>query len=169
VRDAKKWVTNNQQAGISSDRLEDLLVAFPTFTSHHLDVKANGHISNRALVALYDESVKNVVTRDPDMATISRSISQFHSLLLAARWMCEDPEKRLYTKCFDPPVMEYTKDGGRGRDDDTVSVQTDSQSQTGMWLTCFFRTSADDSLDSEAFLTQDNYSCFISKPLVNGR
>jgi hypothetical protein len=55
-----------------------------------VDLKA---FSNRNLIALYENTKKHVISstdHSPEAETA------FKELLLTARWMCEDPEKRLY-------------------------------------------------------------------------
>jgi hypothetical protein len=114
------------------------LTPFPIFKSLHLNTKQDGLVSNRELITLYDDRQRNAGSlldqSADDLILHSRqTFSSFSEMLNIARWMCEDPEQRLYTKGFESiPARSSEFFSGDGIEDDGGSVQTDAQSPAGM-------------------------------------
>jgi hypothetical protein len=126
LKDTKTWLARNEDVGFDSGLLEEFLYPFPTFKSRHLTTAINGLVSNRDLIIL----------RDPHSATVSgigeeKALSNFNEQLLVARWMCEKPGERLYTRCFVQTVVKSMQHSNLDDNDDTVSAKTDSCSQVG--------------------------------------
>jgi hypothetical protein len=91
TREARRWVTRLADVGLPTP-LAKHLHAFPLFRSRHLERELDGLVSNRDLIALHENCYA------------PRSEFGFNELLLTARWMCEDPEQRLYKT---PPGPAY--------------------------------------------------------------
>jgi hypothetical protein len=148
-------VDEEKNVGISSGLLEEFLHPFPTFKSRHLGIDADSRVSNRELIALRDWHV------DHDQMHVSvmyTSFAQFNEQLLVARWMCKNPEQRLYTKRFDPLPPQSVNE----QDDDAISVQTDLQSHTGICLAFFPKTIANTQIRNRDHPHASHYMSFLT-------
>jgi hypothetical protein len=105
-KDAEAWLSKAATTSVVSTCLAVFLTPFPIFKSLHLHTKQDGLVSNRELIALYDDKQRNVgclldQSADDLILHSRQTLSSFSEMLNIVRWMCEDPEQRLYTKGFE--------------------------------------------------------------------
>ena len=108
-------------AGLNSLKMDAFITPFPTFTSRHLQTDRHGRVINRDILTLREHDSNRIGI----MAYCHQNQSEllaFNTQFLTARWMCSDPERRLYTEEFYKNKVE----------DDAISVQIDVESQAGM-------------------------------------
>jgi hypothetical protein len=105
-KDAEAWLSKAATTSVVSNCFAAFLTPFPIFKSLHLNTKEDGIVGNRELVTLYDDRQRDVGSlldqSADDLILHSRqTLSSFSEMLNIVRWMCEDPEQRLYTKGFE--------------------------------------------------------------------
>ncbi|RAR00472.1 hypothetical protein DDE82_007307 [Stemphylium lycopersici] len=117
LRHTIDWCSRMSKAGINLFEMEAFITPFPTFTSRHLQTDRHGRVINRNILTLHECEASHVGVVDNYHQNL-RALAAFKAQLLAVRWICEDPERRLYRE-------KLNEDQDR---DDAVSVKTDVES-----------------------------------------
>lgn len=139
LEDAKLWWTRLARLSPEAKDMRIYLTPFPVFKSCHLRVGAYGLVRNRRLVALSNEEGYHglgITESEEDCEPEDVSMA-FHEMLHIAGWMCEDPERRLYTKRFALPPSKRAKarsgKGLIGNGKVSIRIRIDGESEAGMY------------------------------------
>lgn len=115
------WCSRMSKVGINLFEMGDFMTSFPTFKSCHLQTDRRGRVINRNILTLHECEASRVEVVNEYQQNMW-AVPAFKAQLLAVRWICEDPERRLYRE-------KLNEDQDR---DDAVSVKTDVESHAGM-------------------------------------